>query len=474
MSDTKSICAPDLRSAMAALEKCGEMPIVVDDDLDPRFEIAQHYLANFATSPAHPRSGEEPVVIYTRPTGYEMPVLMGLFGARRRCEFLLGCAEGTGARTISQRLSTRTPARELGEAPCQAISWPEKLGALPTLSVTALDAGPYLTSGLVFAHDPENGVANLSIHRMRVVDAHRLTIWMLPGRDLDNLYRKAQRNGSGLPISINIGAGPIVYLTSSISSPFIREDESELEFAGGVQGAAIEISRCKTQNAWCLSQSQIVIEGEITGELLDEYSGSESRYGMPEFLGYMGMGKAKLPVVNVSQVTSQINPIYQTFLGPGKEQSELLALPTEAGMIGQLSNALSNDATVHDARYLAAAGGQLMLALRIEKKNENEGFSERVLHAATKNHLLVKVVFLVDTDIDVSSESDLLWAMATRFQPSRDLVIFPKQRGFPLDPSQAAGYLAGTTEPTTDKYLLDLTVPVAERERFRRVTTLVP
>lgn len=347
------------------------------------------------------------------------------------------------------------------------------LADLPLLTVTGRDAGPYLTSGLVVARDPMSGVVNVSIHRMRMLSPDRLTIWMLPGRDLELLYRRAMEAGKSLPVSINIGAPPAVYLTSSISSPFLRTDESELELAGAVAGHPISVCRCTSQDAWCLADSEIVIEGEITAECRDEYDDAGAPFGMPEFLGYMGMGKAGLPVVSVTRVTTRPEPYYQTFLGPGKEQSELLAIPTEAGMLARLGPLLQDHGSIRGAHYLPAAGGQLVLALQVEKRTDTAEFPRQVLEAAMGCHALLKAVILVDADVDIHSESDLFWALATRFQPSRDLTVLSGRKGFPLDPSQAAGYLAGSSEPTTDKYLMDLTVPVADRDRFRRVSELV-
>ncbi|WP_349360644.1 UbiD family decarboxylase [Stappia sp.] len=474
MMDAFARTAPDLRSALEMLKRHGDTPIVVEDPLDPNLEIARHYLENFGTSPAHPRSGVEPMVLYTNPTGARMPVLMGVYGARGRCDRLLGAEPGGIARRIADELENRMPVETLAHpGPSQTCTLPGKLDDLPVLTVTDRDAGPYLTSGLVIARDPESGVVNASIHRMRVIDGERLTIWMLPGRDLDVLFRKARARGEDLPISINIGVAPAIYLTSSITKPFLGTDESELELAGAVAGASIRVCACDTQDAWCLADAEIVVEGAITAATHDEYDDPGAPFGMPEFLGYMGMGKAELPLVSVTKVTTRAAAVYQTFLGPGKEQSELLGIPTEAGMLVQLARRLSDTARVIDAHYLPAAGGQLLLALRIDKQVEDAAFPRRVLETAMECHALLKGVLLVDADIDVASESDLFWAMATRFQPSRDLTVLSGQRGFPLDPSQAPGYLPNTDAPTTDKYLMDLTVPVSERARFRRVSDLV-
>lgn len=456
----------DLRSALRLLEQWGERPIRVSSRLDPFREVAGHYLQNFATSPATSRGGMEPCVLYENLAG-GIPVMMGLFGARRRNEILLHGSPGDGAQRLARKLGMRIPFVINDRPPCHEIVRPEKLNALPILTATKLDAGPYLTSGLVCARDMENGAVNVSIHRMRVLDADRLTIWMLPGRDLDRLYRKALAKGRSLPISINIGVNPAIYLASSISAPFLGPDDSELELAGAIQGQPVQISPCSTNEGICISHSEIVIEGEITVDLADEFSDQEARWAMPEFLGYMGKGRAQLPVIRVTQVSHRQGAIYQTFLGPGKEQSELLAMPTEAGMLAQLSKAFSGEFSFLDAHYLAPAGGQLVLALKIKKHLDRLDGMSRLRDAVISRHQLTKVILVVDDDINLHSTEDLVWAMSTRFQPGRDLHLLPAEPGFSMDPSQAAGYLDGE-QPLTNKYLMDMTVPLEDRLGFKR------
>jgi gallate decarboxylase subunit C len=455
-----------LRGLLADLSARGHTVVTHRSDLSPKFEIAAHYGDNFATSPASARTGDEPCVLYESNRS-PMPVLLGLYGARRRnAALLFGCPRGTASRLAAQ-ITTRIPPVLVARGSCHQTACGDGLAALPVLTTTPSDAGPYLTSGLVCATDPDTGQPNVSIHRMRVLDAQRLTIWMLPGRDLDHLYRKATAAGRPLEISINIGVSPAVYLTSSLSSPFIDRGTSELALAGAVQGKAVELARCKTNAALCIASSEVVIEGEITAAAADEFSDPVQRWAMPEFLGYMGHGRPGLPVIAVTGVWHRENAVYQTFLGPGKEQSELLAVPTEAGMLWQVNRCHAQELQVLDAHYLAPGGGQLVLALQVRKYEERPDTMRRLLDTVVANHKLAKAVWVVDEDVDIHSPEDLIWACATRFQPTRDLCVRSGQPGFPLDPSQALGYL-DSQEPITDKYLLDLTAPMAQRTRFAR------
>lgn len=456
-----------LRDALFNLRANGEQVIEIEDALNPRLEIAGHYREKFATSPAGQRSGEEPIVIY-KTVGFNFPVLMGMFGSRRRNEYLLGAQYKQGAHHLAKCFSSPIPPLWISNAPCHEHRTEKYLKALPILTTTSKDAGPYLTSGVVCAGSPEMGFYNVSIHRMRLVDSRHLTIWMLPGRDLENLYHQAISEGRSLPISINIGVPPALYIASSLSKPFVKPGSGELEAAGAILKQPLAIARCITCDTFCVAESEIVIEGFIRGEMVEEFSDPLHRYGMPEFLGYMGKAQAALPLIEVSGVFHRSDAIFQTFLGPGKEQAEMLAMQTEAGVLKNLKKLFKGDIEILDVHYLASGGGQLMVALRVRKLYECEELLKRIRDSVIACHALTKAVIVVDEDTDIYSPEDLLWAFATKFQPSRDLHIQGQSRGFPLDPSQSIGYL-DPQAPITDKYLIDLTVPIQMRSAFERV-----
>ncbi|MCO8628297.1 UbiD family decarboxylase [Burkholderia multivorans] len=439
----------------------------MDGGLAPHLEIASHYREHFAASPGSPRSGDEPVVIYTGMND-RMPVVMGCFGSRARNEWLLGASCGFGAQHFATRLGLKVAPRWCDSPPCREQRAKDGLDALPVLTTTVDDSGPYLTAGIVCAGDPELGFASVSIHRMRVLNGQQMTIWILPGRDLDCLYQKALAQDRQLPVSVNIGAPPVVYLTSCLSAPFVEPGHGELETAGAIMGAPIDIARCATNGTFCLAQSEIVIEGRILAETADERASADASGAMPEFLGYMGNALSALPIIEISAVFHRHAPVYQAFLGPGKEQSELLALPVEAGLIHYFAQQSDTDFAVLDVHYLAAGGGQLIAVLRVKKHRDEAGTMVRIRDQVIARHRLVKGIWIVDEDVDIHSPEDLFWAMATRFQPSRDLYSQSDFLGFPLDPSQGTGYLDAFA-CRTDKYLLDLTVPLALRQRFRRI-----
>jgi 4-hydroxy-3-polyprenylbenzoate decarboxylase len=82
---------------------------------------------------------------------------------------------------------------------------------------------------------------------------------------------------------------------------------------------------------------------------------------------------------------------------------------------------------------------------------------------------MAKLLLSVDEDVDLESDPDLWWAMVTRMQGDRDVVVLPDREGFPLDPTQHRIYSPGlSADGRTAKVAFDATVPFAQRDRFRR------
>jgi 4-hydroxy-3-polyprenylbenzoate decarboxylase len=322
----------DLRSALKFLRGFGEIAKHVDDDISPDLGIANHY-AQSAGVPGSRATRDEDMHLYTatRP-----PVLMGLFGARARNNLLLSGSESLDKRALANRIVSPIAPVLVENGRHNRVAWHRpRLSDLPILRYTAMDAGPYVTSGIVYARSPGGDTFNSSIHRLCVLDDERCTIWMVPGRHLECLYIRALSRGDALPISVNIGGDPLLYLTSAFSPPTTALGSNELGIAGAIRGRPVEVSRCATVDALYFASADIVLEGEILPERADE---GNTDYSMPEFLGYMGESKKQLPILRVKRITTMENPIYQTVLGPGREQSEILAIPHEISIIQHIGH----------------------------------------------------------------------------------------------------------------------------------------
>ncbi|MEV2256185.1 UbiD family decarboxylase [Streptomyces sp. NPDC050147] len=450
----------------------------------PVAEVAAHFAAAHAGVPAVGASRSEPAVLYRGVKGFQLPVLLGLYGdAARLRRWLPGLPDRAAPDTVVPLLAAaaRTAPREVADAPCRAVAAvgdEVDLLRLPVLTSTPRDAGPYLTTALIRAEDPVTGETALSCHRMLVLDRSRLTVWMVPGRKLGELHRRALERGDRLPVSVSIGVPPAVMVASAVNTAFLGPGDApsadeppidKLALAGALAGEAIELSPGLTQPVPALAQAEIVIEGHLDDQVADEaLDGAEPGLSLPEFLGYDGRARSGLPVLTVTAVTTRHDPLYQAVVGPGREQSYLL------GTAGALSVALSlphhPGLAVHDLHFAAAGGGMLLLTVAVRKASAAgdtalPGLAREIL----RQHPFVKTVVLTDEDIAVSCTEDVLWAMTTRSNLAADCTEWTDLGPVPMDPSQteawaehrAAGRIPG-------RVALDATTPFALRATTRR------
>jgi 4-hydroxy-3-polyprenylbenzoate decarboxylase len=155
-------------------------------------------------------------------------------------------------------------------------------------------------------------------------------------------------------------------------------------------------------------------------------------------------------------------------IGPGYEQSNLLAFGLEAAILDYLRKYVST--RVINAYCSPSGGGYLLLFLQFDKHSEqDDGMVRQAGLAVFGAFKMIKQIVLVDIDVNVFSEEDVWWAMTTRFQVDRDLISVPNVLGFPLDPSQSSDYSPSISSTgLTSKAVFDCTVPYRLKEAFKR------
>lgn len=436
-----------------------------------RAEIAGDFAARFAGIPANSLTRTEDVALYPAGDGAGLPVLLGLYGdAGRVSSWLPGLPRHTNRKSVSRLLSvTRKPEVRTSPA-CQEVTTTRgvDLNILPVLNATPRDAGRYVTMGMVYAHDPHSGEVALSVHRMLVLDRTRLTIWMVPGRQLRALHEATMQRNVALPISINIGAPPAVMIASAVNSRFLPDGVTKLDVAGALADEPIALAPAVSQPTLVLAESEIVLEGFLDTTVADECVSGAVGISLPEFLGYDGAARTDLPVVTVTAMTMRRSAVYQAVIGPGREQSVIL------GLAGTLSAALSGDdedwSIIRDLHFSPAGGGMLLLVVAVCKDSPEADLRlPRIARQLFSQHPFIKVIIFTDDDIDVTSMEDVLWAMTTRANLGTDCTTFP---GFPplaMDPSQSADWAAARgSDGASGRTFIDATVPYRLRDRVVR------
>ena len=386
---------------------------------------------------------------FPHPDGHSGSVVSGLVSSRAWMAEALGVPQSGLVRHFQEAAANPLPWREVAEGPAQEVVHRtdiDLLRLLPIPTHNEHDSGPYITAGLTIARDPETGAQNVSIHRCQISGPDRIGILLLP-RHTDHFYRKAEAAGQGLGVALVIGVDPATLLASQAIVPVGHD---ELEIAGALRGTPLDVVRCKTNEVRVPAEAEIVIEGR----LLPQTREPEGPFG--EFPQYYGE-RADRHVLHVDAVTHRIRPIFHTIVGGGLEHLLLGAIPREATILATLQRSFPG---VQDVHLSLGGVGRYHLYVKLKKTQSGEG--KNVLLGAFAAHYDIKHAVVVDTDVDIHDPAEVEWAISTRFQADRDLVIVSHSQGSKLDPSTDRGVGA--------KMGLDATIPVdAPPMKFKRI-----
>jgi 2,5-furandicarboxylate decarboxylase 1 len=367
-------------------------------------------------------------VLFPEPGGHAMPIVSGFMSQRRWIAEAMGVAQSELLERFRRASESPTPWREVdaGSAPCQQVVHDFRVD--PTLDVARLlpipthsehDSGPYITAGLVIARNPKTGVQNVSINRIQINGPDRLGILMLP-RHLHAFYQSAESAGNPLPVAIVIGVDPLTALSSQAITPI---DFDELTIAGSLHGAPLPVVRCRASEVRVPADAEIVIEGRILPRVRE----AEGPFG--EFPKYYS-AREEREVIKIDLVTMRRDAIFHTVVPAEMEHLLLGAIPREATLLAHLQRSFPGVLDVH-----LSVGGVARYHLFVKLRKQREGEPKNVILGSFGSHYDVKHVVVVDEDVDVHNPLEVEWAIATRFQADRDLVVVSGAQGSLLDPS---------------------------------------
>ncbi len=468
----------DLRSALQFLRGIPGQLISTREPVDAVAELAGVYRRIGAGTPVLPPTRVGPAMLFQNVKGYDVPVVTGILASRKRTALLLASTEDQLPFHLLDALNHPTPPIEVdaAQAPCQEVVRlaPFDLRTLfPAPTNTLQDAGPYFNLGLIRAEDPLTGEADVTIHRLCIQGPDRLSVYFAPNRHIDQFRAKAEALGRALPVSINMGLDPAIYLAACFEPPTTPTGFDELTIAGALRKRPVELVRCMSVAAKALARAEIVLEGEIVpGERIREDVQTNTGYCMPEFPGYLGKAQEALPVIRVTAVTHRRNPILQTIIGPGEEHTNLTGIPTEASILKLVENSMPG--RLRNVYCHPAGGGKYLAILQFCKAEpRDEGRPRQAALTAFAAFPELKHVILVDEDVDLFDSTEVLWAMTTRYQGDVSTVFIPGVRCHPLDPSQTPAFSPSIAAPGIScKAIFDCTVPYALKDQFRRAPFL--
>jgi len=405
------------------------------------------------------------------PEGVE--VVGNVLGSRARLAAAFGVEPADLAREMTRRMAAPKPAVEIpsGEAPVhQVILTGDEADftRLPVHLQHALDGGPYISAGIDFAVDPESGWVNVGSRRMMLMGRRQAGLNLAAPSDLRQLYLNAVARGKALPVSFAVGSHPADFMAAAMRVPV-----DEITLIGTLRGEAVATVRGVTNGVPVPADAEIVLEGYFDAR---GYVDPEGPYG--ETFGYYGIMKPN-PVFNLTAITMRSDALFQTatisgFRIANTDTAQIASARTEALVWNALANAVREPVAV----YCTASGAGVM-NVRVSLRQRVPGEARNAIAAVHGSLANVKNVYIVDDDIDVLSDEQIDWALATRFQPDRDLVVSSGYRTLPHDPSldgrrvmAKAGY--DLTQPFGKRGALSHSVPVPPviAETNRRFATV--
>jgi 2,5-furandicarboxylate decarboxylase 1 len=426
-----------LKDFIEYLKENGEL-LTLATPLSPKFEIS--------TVISELGKKEAPAIFFEKVKGYEFPVIGNLLGTKRRLSMALGIDQENFFKNALSKLEKRVPPILVkDQLPKVVVTRKEKvdlLKLLPILTHYAHDSGPYITSGITSARDPKDGTIGRGLHRMEVRGKNELGISLI-NPPLSEIYAQYKKENRRMEVATVIGVDPAI-LIASISK--IPRGTDKLSVAGGLKSKPIPMAKAETVDIDIPAYAEIVIEGFI------DPKGKEKDGTLGESSGYY-MTFSKSPTIHVTAISYRKRAYFHAIVPWGLEVDNLLFLIHGIDFVPKMKREIPSLKGIH--LIPGTFGSHVVMSI----ETDNKGESRKALTFAL-SFTNIKKAIIVDDDVDPEDNQEVEWAMATRFQGDKDLIMIPYLRGQPIDPSSKEGFF-------TTKIGMDATRP--KKEGFEKV-----
>ena len=412
-----------LRNFIETLDKNGELTRI-KKPVSTEYEMAGIINAN----------AEKPIYFENvKESSY--PVVAGLVSSKDLIARSLGISRDQLLPKLLSGIEHPVAPQVVQKGACQEIVETNvDLTKLPIMHYTDKDGGKYIASAVAIVKDPQLG-RNMCFHRLMLKDKNHFVARIVENRGTDTALKKA---GGELDIAICVGNSTATLLSAATTLPM---GVDELGMANALEKT--DLVKCKTVDLEVPADSEFVLEGTITKEKATE----------GPFLDLTGIvdRERQQPVVEIKCITHRQNPIYQTILAGKNEHKFLMGMPKEPTIYNEVGKVCQ----CKDVYITPGGCSWLHAVVQIKKVNADDG--KKAIAAAFKGHGSLKHCVIVDEDINIYDPHDVEWAIATRLQADKNVIILSNQPGSSLDPS---GDLSEGKKATTAKAGLDATAPL--------------
>lgn len=383
-------------------------------------------------------AGRAPMLWCQDVAGVHTSVVSNVFASRPRISRMLGVDQADLHEEFDRRSRSPIEPEVVSTGPIEDdinTGADVDLHAVPMLTHFSSDKAPYITSGIVIAEDPDTGVGNMSYHRSMIHSRTELATSLHSRGDLWRMLHKYADRGRPMPVAMVIGGHPLFMLAASSR---IGYDDDERTVAGGLLGEALQVVRTPVHGIKVPAWAEVVIEGTIDAAAHAE----EGPFG--EFSGYSSNRSTNNVLVVDAILKRQDAILIDVEGGNTDEHLNLARIPREAEMAQKLKARFPDVTALH----YPTSGTHFHCYIAMHQ--QRPGAARQVLLGLLGWDPYVKTAIAVDADVDITSDSEVLWALATHFQPHRDLFLIDGLPGSPLDPSSSK-------EGTTSRLGLDAT-----------------
>jgi 2,5-furandicarboxylate decarboxylase 1 len=433
----------DLRYFLGQLERrLPEEYVQVDRRVDPRFEL-----------PAVLRKLQDedryPAVMFNNVKGSEFPVLSNLFASSNRLALAFGIDPGNlieGYLGLEDRVVRSKVVRK---APVHDHVYEGRrvdLTKLPVVTHCEKDAGPYFTSAVAVFKDPDTGIYDLGIFRMMLKDKNKVGVLYGAYSKAARVVARNEKQNKKTEMAVFIGHHPAAVLCSQTKVPI---DVDEFAVMGGLLGEPVELVAAKTVDLRVPAHAEIVIEGEIPPNVRESEApfGEYPWYYGPERLGH---------VMRVRAITHRDGAIYHDVFSAHRDHNMCAKIQREAVLFKRVRMAVPGTKAV----CLPISGACRHLAY-VSMRKDFDGQGKIAALAALAADPMMKIVVIVDDDVDVNNESEVWWAVTTRTQADRAIFMVPEAYVSELDPSAHHIKDRNTRDYLNTKWAIDATKPVS-------------
>ena len=377
--------------------------------------------------------GQHPALMFEQVRGlrdFSGPLVTNLFASRERVGRMLGGVPAAGIHAEYQARSRRmvAPREVQGGAVTEIVQGDGfDLASVPAIRHFATDRGPYITNAVVIAEDREGGVGNVSYHRSMVHGPQEIATSLHSRGHLWRMLQAASERGRPLPVAMVIGAHPLFMLAAAARLPY---GVDERHVAGGLFGAPLAVVRTPRHGIAVPAHAEFVLEGVIDPQARAE----EGPFG--EFTGYSS-DRSTHNLLRVQTLMRRKDAwLLDVVGGNSAEHLNLGRIPRESEMVEKLKERFPGVTAVH----YPSSGTHFHAYVALRQSRPGE--ARQVMLGLLGWDPYLKTVIAVDEDVDITRDEEVLWAMATHFQPHLDVVMVDGLPGSALDPS-ASG--TGTT-----------------------------